>query len=44
MHPEKAKNFFFQLITGLEYIHSKGIVHRDIKSENLLLTKNGNIK
>lgn len=41
MHPEKAKFFFAQLITGLEYIHSKGIVHRDIKSENLLLTKRG---
>ena len=36
--------FFYQIINGVEYIHSKNIAHRDLKPENLLLDKNKKLK
>lgn len=39
-----AKLIFKQLIEGLSYIHSKGIIHRDIKLDNILLDGKGKVK
>ena len=36
--------FFYQLISGLSYLHKKNICHRDLKPENLLLTSNYTLK
>ncbi|XP_068156919.1 serine/threonine-protein kinase par-1 [Drosophila tropicalis] len=42
---ESAARFkFWQIISAVEYCHKKGIVHRDLKAENLLLDFNMNIK
>ncbi|GHJ84622.1 hypothetical protein NliqN6_1024 [Naganishia liquefaciens] len=41
---ELAKFYFTQLVSGLSYIHSKGICHRDLKPENLLLSSEGDLK
>ncbi|EDW63518.1 testis-specific serine/threonine-protein kinase 3 [Drosophila virilis] len=40
----QSRTLFRQLISAVEYIHSKGVVHRDIKCENLLLDENWNLK
>ncbi|GAA6008451.1 hypothetical protein JCM11491_004483 [Sporobolomyces phaffii] len=38
-----ASRLFAQLISGVSYLHRKGVVHRDLKLENLLLDRNRNV-
>ena len=37
-------SIFYQMVTGLNCLHSKKIVHRDIKCANIFLTKDGTVK
>lgn len=44
VHEDIAHLYFTQLVSGVSYMHSKGVGHRDIKPENILLSDVGNLK
>uniref|UniRef100_A0A7N5K4G5 non-specific serine/threonine protein kinase n=1 Tax=Ailuropoda melanoleuca TaxID=9646 RepID=A0A7N5K4G5_AILME len=41
---QDARHFFRQIVSAVHYCHQNGVVHRDLKLENILLDANGNIK
>ena len=44
MNESVVQRFMRQATEGLAHIHSKGIVHRDLKGDNMLLTADGHVK
>ncbi|KAI8515275.1 cyclin-dependent kinase 5 [Branchiostoma belcheri] len=42
--PETVKSFMYQLLRGLAFCHSHNVLHRDLKPQNLLINKNGELK
>lgn len=44
MEEALAQKYFNQMLSGVEYLHSRGVAHRDLKPENLLLDETDNIK
>ncbi len=41
---KEVVHFTTQILRALQHAHDKGIVHRDIKPQNIILLQNGNIK
>ena len=41
---DEAINIATQIVQGLDVAHKKGIIHRDIKSSNIMITKDGKVK
>ena len=39
-----CKFYAAQIILALQFLHSKGVLYRDLKLDHILLTKNGNMK
>lgn len=39
-----VRNLFLGIISGMKFLHSHGIVHRDLAPRNILLDKNNNPK
>ncbi|KAL3533093.1 hypothetical protein ACH5RR_006614 [Cinchona calisaya] len=44
LREEVARNYFQQLMSAIDFCHSRGVFHRDLKPENLLLDEDGNLK
>ncbi|KAH0508871.1 NUAK family SNF1-like kinase 1 [Microtus ochrogaster] len=40
----ETRHFFRQIVSAVHYCHKNGVVHRDLKLENILLDDNCNIK
>lgn len=44
IQPHLIKSYAFQLLRGLEFCHVRGVMHRDLKPQNILVSKSGELK
>jgi serine/threonine protein kinase len=44
LNSSQLKSTLYQILMGLAYCHANRVIHRDLKPQNLLLDKNGNVK
>lgn len=44
LSPQLIKSYSYQLLNGLEYCHIRGVMHRDLKPQNLLVSRDGRLK
>ncbi|CAH0481375.1 unnamed protein product [Peronospora belbahrii] len=44
LESSQIKSFLYQLLKGLAFSHSRGIMHRDLKPQNLLVNTTGELK
>jgi serum/glucocorticoid-regulated kinase 2 len=44
MTEDEARYCFVEISMGLQYLHGKKIIYRDIKPENIMIDQDGNLK
>ena len=44
MDERKVAIWFYQVCCAIQYMHEKRMLHRDIKSANILIDSNGDLK
>jgi len=44
LSPMLVKSYLYQMIRGLHFCHARGVMHRDLKPQNLLVSREGKLK
>jgi serine/threonine protein kinase len=44
LDPMLVKSYLFQMCRGLAFCHARGVMHRDLKPQNLLVSRDGRLK
>src|SRR3990167_2547122 len=44
LYPEIAAILMLEILEGVEHAHRNGVIHRDLKPDNIMLTHEGNVK
>jgi serine/threonine protein kinase len=44
LDPQKAAHYIYQAASGLQHAHEAGLVHRDIKPDNIMVDRTGTVK
>ena len=44
LSPQLIKSYTYQMLKGLEYCHVRGVMHRDLKPQNILVSRDGRLK
>lgn len=44
MNLPQIKNIMFQILSGVQYLHKNSVIHRDLKTSNILINNKGEVK